>query len=154
MLSENNVFFNQPDTNSDALFLLLLRIAGISDNEVDNILSVHRQARTRTTAVDSIFKDKTALMAYSNPYMFQALRVTRLYRPMFMHQWQSSVSVVGLPYLNLMFHTLAWLASLEDRFESQQHDQPRSQCCHESSKRSPVHSRHLLNKIKIKYSNL
>jgi hypothetical protein len=88
MLSENDVFFNQPDNNSEAFFHLLLSIAGRSPEEVDTLLQVHRQARTNTSTQESIFKDKSGLMIYALPYIFTGLRDTPLYRPSLVYLWQ------------------------------------------------------------------
>jgi hypothetical protein len=111
MLSENDVFFNQPDNNTDALHLLLSRMAGLSSTEVDTVLKVHRQARTKVTTRESIFKDKPALMVYSMPYMFHGLKETRLYRPSYMHYWQMCAADLIAPYLTLMVQIMLWLAS-------------------------------------------
>lgn len=89
MLSENDAFFNQPDSNKDALFHLLLRIAGRPSHEVDTFLKVHRQARTLTSSNESIFKDKAALMLHAQPYIFQGQREKALYKPTLVYQWQS-----------------------------------------------------------------
>ena len=70
-LSENDIFFAQPDNNNDALQHLLQSIAGRSSEEVDGVLVVHRQARTRITTIETIFKDKKSLMLYSTPYLLR-----------------------------------------------------------------------------------
>ena len=70
-LSENDIFFNQPDSPTDSLWHLLRTMAGHSSEKIDDLLKVHRQARTKLSTIESIFKDKDALMIYSLPHMFQ-----------------------------------------------------------------------------------
>jgi len=94
-LSENDIFFNQPDTNQDSLHHLLTSMAGKSDMVVDDMLKAHRQGRVAKPApVDSIFKDKAALIAYASPYVFEALCPEHLWKPMQLLNWQPSASSV------------------------------------------------------------
>ena len=114
MISENDLFFSQPDNNTDALQHLLTSIAGRTSQEVDTVLNVHRQSRTNImTSNESIFKDKRVLMVYAMPYMFQGLRVTKLFFPTLMFQWQACASEIACPFLSHMVHVLLWLASPE-----------------------------------------
>jgi hypothetical protein len=106
MLLENDVFFNQPDSSKDSLFHLLLSIARRSSNEVDTLLKVHRQARTKTSNLESIFKDRSGLMVYSMPYTFHGMRGTQMYNPVLIHRWQPcAIEVSPLSFLFFFSHT-------------------------------------------------
>jgi len=112
MISENDVFFNQPDSNTDALHHLLTSLAGSTSEEVDTILTVHHQARTlKASSIDIIFKDKSALQIFALPYTFHGLRATKLFLPSLVHQWQQCATPIAGPYMTLMAHVLYWLAS-------------------------------------------
>jgi len=114
MISENNLFFSQPDNNMNTLQHLLTSIAGCTSQEVDTVLNVHRQSRTNVmTSNESIFKDKRALMVYAMPYMFQGLQVTKLFFLTLVFQWQTCASEIACPFLSHMVHVLLWLASPE-----------------------------------------
>jgi len=106
LLSENDVFFNQPDTNIASLHHLLLNMAGKPDTTIDNMLLVHRKARVATLSViDTVFKDKTSLKAYCKPYLFEALKATSLWKPKQLLQWQmcaSPVSITVISTLNIL----------------------------------------------------
>jgi len=95
LLSENNIFFNQPDMNEDSLHHLLTLMAGKSDMVVDDMLKAHRQGHVaKPMPVDSIFKNKAALIAYALPYVFEALCPEHLWKPMKLLNWQPSASSV------------------------------------------------------------
>ena len=114
MISENNTFFSQLDNNMDALQHLLTSIARCTSQEVNTVLNVHCQSRTNVmTSNESIFKDKRALMVYVMPYMFQGLRITKLFFPTLVFQWQTCASEIACPFLSHMVHVLLWLASPE-----------------------------------------
>jgi hypothetical protein len=94
-LSENDIFFNQPDTNQDSLHHLLTSMAGKSDEVVNDMLQAHRQGRVaKPSVVDSIFKDKSALITYASPYAFEALCSEHLWKPLQLLHWQSCASTV------------------------------------------------------------
>jgi len=95
---------------------------------VDTLLKVHRQARTRLSTIESIFKDKPALMLYASPYVFHGRRDRHVYGPALIHKWQSGATdvraiffhwfcpeclekqIIG-PVLSFMTQTLMWLTS-------------------------------------------
>jgi hypothetical protein len=89
------MFFQQPDSNMDALLHLLRTIADKSSDEVDTILKVHHQGRTVMTTVDSIFKDKENLVRYSRLYIFDVFQSTRLFKPTYVYAWQSCAQPVS-----------------------------------------------------------
>jgi hypothetical protein len=94
VLSENDTFFQQPDRNDVALDNLNATIAQKPEN-VDHILRVHRQARTHSSKVDSIFKDRPALLIYSQPYKFSALHNSKIWVPYHMSIWQPCATMVS-----------------------------------------------------------
>ena len=111
MLSENEIFFNQPDSNRDSLHHLLRSMASRSLTKVNSLLKVHKQARTQESSINTIYKDKSALMAYAQPYQFEALWQMALYKLLFMHQWQTCAMDIASPLLSHMVDILLYLAS-------------------------------------------
>ena len=98
-ISENDIFFNQPDTNAESLHHLLTSMVGKSPDVVDNMLKAHRQGRVaKPTIIDSIFKDRAALSHYALLYSFEALHDENLWKPFQLLQWQPSASSVGFNY--------------------------------------------------------
>jgi hypothetical protein len=94
-LSENDLFFNQPDTNEESLLHLLRSISGCK--AIKPLLRIHRQGRVaKWTTVDNIFKDEDALVTYAKPYEFEALRNAKLWKPALLFDWQASATPVRI----------------------------------------------------------
>ena len=63
------------------------------------------------TSIESIFKDRAALLIYSMPYMFEATKNIKYWTPTGLHHWQPCATPILESYLLTMVGVLLWLAT-------------------------------------------
>ena len=63
------------------------------------------------TSIESIFKDRAAVLIYSMPYMFEATKNIKYWTPTGLHHWQPCVTPILKFYPLTMVGVLLWLAT-------------------------------------------